>query len=899
MKGMKRILSLFCAAVVLCTGINLSYAAESADGGYSEYKYMIDILNALNITKISEKGFSATDKVSRETFALSVAQMMSDDPQSLAAEPTGDLSAKDAGMLYLRSVGLIDGTDENVYEPKRNITLEQAIKISVSALGYGDISYYKGGYSSGFIGEAKRAGLLDGVNAPSASDLELGDCVKLLYNLLRTDVLEQKTFGSSNTYYRVDGNTLVSVYRNIRRGEGVVSANRFSGLYSENEATDDDRVVIDKVSYKTGTTNAEDYLGYSTEYYYLEPKGSDDRTILYITPRTSNRVLKIMSRDIVSFDGKSYSYENKNGKTADAAIADSAVVLYNGVFQNSLDRDKFIPEYGSVEFISNDGDGKYDVVKIESIDTVIVSMVSSDSLVIYDKFSQDFNIDLTDAEYEIGGGVKAVSGLVEGNIVESVKIEYSGGTYYKMTAVCDTVNETVEKIKADSGNGNSAASEYGVIYLAGEGYTVSERLKALFADGSIIKPSINTAYVFSFNSLGELVYMDEVSEKGYRVAYFKRFALGDGSIDPERKVRVFDQSGNWETYTLAKNIKLNGNRIKSNTLKNMDLYIGKVCKYELNIAGEVTSLYFPSEDDENFRTVYSIKNAYYRTYSAGGYFGAQNDKNAAACSLDPSACVFVVPNKEPADVNELADGYQYAVLLPGKLKTYITYSSVEIYNTTGEIGIGDAAVAKIKNNGYAYNHYGDRPIVISNIENTMVGDEVKPVINGYYNGNTIQIIIDDHRSDQSTLPLKSGDAIYCFTQDDGELRLYDDLQYYHKILDYDEQNPVFAQSFNWNLASPVGVSYSSSLSGDQRIRFGSVYKVNSDYLWLNVSDDPSDTSAVEAAKCSNARVYVYDKDDEEFEIGKVSDIVGYTSDRTNYSKALIVYNGGFTEIVIY
>ena len=650
MKGMKRILSLFCAAVVLCTGINLSYAAESADGGYSEYKYMIDILNALNITKISEKGFSATDKVSRETFALSVAQMMSDDPQSLAAEPTGDLTAKDAGMLYLRSVGLIDGTDENVYEPKRNITLEQAIKISVSALGYGDISYYKGGYSSGFIGEAKRAGLLDGVNAPSASDLELGDCVKLLYNLLRTDVLEQKTFGSSNTYYRVDGNTLVSVYRNIRRGEG---------------------------------------------------------------------------------------------------------------------------------------------------------------------------------------------------------------------------------------------------------YTVSERLKALFADGSIIKPSINTAYVFSFNSLGELVYMDEVSEKGYRVAYFKRFALGDGSIDPERKVRVFDQSGNWETYTLAKNIKLNGNRIKSNTLKNMDLYIGKVCKYELNIAGEVTSLYFPSEDDENFRTVYSIKNAYYRTYSAGGYFGAQNDKNAAACSLDPSACVFVVPNKEPADVNELADGYQYAVLLPGKLKTYITYSSVEIYNTTGEIGIGDAAVAKIKNNGYAYNHYGDRPIVISNIENTMVGDEVKPVINGYYNGNTIQIIIDDHRSDQSTLPLKSGDAIYCFTQDDGELRLYDDLQYYHKILDYDEQNPVFAQSFNWNLASPVGVSYSSSLSGDQRIRFGSVYKVNSDYLWLNVSDDPSDTSAVEAAKCSNARVYVYDKDDEEFEIGKVSDIVGYTSDRTNYSKALIVYNGGFTEIVIY
>ena len=83
------------------------------------------------------------------------------------------------------------------------------------------------------------------------------------------------------------------------------------------------------------------------------------------------------------------------------------------------------------------------------------------------------------------------------------------------------------------------------------------------------------------------------------------------------------------------------------------------------------------------------------------------------------------------------------------------------------------------------------------------------------------------------------------------------------------------------------------------MRYGSVYKADADYVWLNISSDPSDTSKVEAARCSSARIYVYDDKNETFKIGKPADIVGYISDSTNYAKALIVYNDGFTEMVIY
>ena len=55
---------------------------------------------------------------------------------------------------------------------------------------------------------------------------------------------------------------------------------------------------------------------------------------------------------------------------------------------------------------------------------------------------------------------------------------------------------------------------------------------------------------------------------------------------------------------------------------------------------------------------------------------------------------------------------------------------------------------------------------------------------------------------------------------------------------------------------------------------------------------------LEAVKCSDAVIYVFG-DDKKYRVGSVSDIVGYESDPENYSKALVVFNDSFTEIVLY
>lgn len=874
--------------------IALAEDTANTDGGYSAYASEIEALNALGITDIKEKGFSENDKVSRENFAKGVVSMMVEDISAVGIETKGDLSSADKGLLYLNSVGIVNGTGENVFEPNAVITLEQAVKIAVSALGFDELSYYKGGYSVGFLTEAKRIGLLDGVKASGSDELTLGNSIKLLYNLLDTDILQQKTFGSSNTYYRVDGNTLVSVYRDIRRGSGTVTANRFSGIYSAADGTSGDTVIIGSTEYAVGGTAAEGYIVCSTEFWYKDSRSVDEKTLIYIAQKSNSRSLKIDAANIISFSGGKYSYETESGKTADVSIADDAVILYNGVFAESIDVDKYIPKYGSVEFIAN-GSGAYGIVKIENVTLTVVESVSTDGLVIYDKYDQSLNIDLTDADYAIysdKGKRIEVASIVKGNIIESVKTEYGAGVYYRMTVETATITEKVEKIRTKAGG------ELNEVYLASEKYSVSYRLRDLIKNKKINELQLGTTYVFALNTKGELVNVDNDSEKSYRLGYLKRFSADKDSMDPQPSVRIFDQSGSWETYLLAKNLKLNGEPIKSNTLKSMDYYLGQVCKYELNISGNVTSMYFPSASDENFKTVYTRKSPYYRAYAAGGVFGAQSDKTGATCSLEPNATIFVVPDKETLSVNETADGYQYAVLAPKTLKGYVPYTNVDIFNTSGEIGIGDVALVKMKNYGYVASS-SSRPIVISECRSVAKDGGVKQAIYGMQNGQEVEIFIEDMRSDTSELPFKSGDVIFCFKSGDGILRLYDDVKYYHKIFSYDPQNPTFTDSFDWNTGNIIGISYSASMASDERMRYGSVYKADADYVWLNISSDPSDTSKVEAARCTGARIYVYDDKNETFKIGKPADIVGYTSDSTNYAKALIVYNDGFTEMVIY
>ena len=911
MRFAKRILSAFFSVMILFTSVQVVFAEEGtpSDTAYSEYGYKIETLNALNITGIQSDGFSADAPVTRERFAKGISAMILDDVDSISMEPLGDLGADDKGMLYLNSIGIIRGTRDNVFEPDSNITVEQAVKISVTLLGFGEVSEYKGGYPAGYMAEAMRIGLLNGISLSGSQELCMGSYINMLYNLLDIDVLEQSTFGTANTYHRVDGNTLISVYRNIIKGNGIVSKNRYSDLYAEDASTRDGGVVINGEYYNVGETKAEDYLGLHTKFYFWESEYNDEKTILYITATNKNNSILVNCDDIIGYNSGVYTfYTSENSKIKEIKIPSTAVIIYNGVFCPVLDKGKFIPSYGSVEFISNDGNSSYDVIKIKDITVTVVLSVTSDGLNIYDKYNKDYNIYLEEKNYSLtlANDKKGTTfNIKPDDVVEAVKSECSDGDYYNLRVVADSVTDTVQKIQTANYVVNKGTTEEKTVtvadelYLTDDTYIVSKRLKELIASGKVSSPAAGSSYVFLLNSMGEIADISEVQEKAFRIGYFKRFAVGNASLNAERMVRLFDESGTWETYELAKKIKLNGNVTKVSDIDNLDMYIGTVCKYTLNIAGEITSLDFPSGTDEDFRKVYSMKDPYFRRYYGSPVFGPKSDDDGVTCSIKSTSLIFIIPNFAETSVDENSYGYQYAVIPSSKLPNYTSYSNVDIYNTEGDFGIGDVAVVKMKTHGYVMNENSTRPVLINKCVLVWDNDEVKTEVTALSNGNEIKFFVEDLRTNGGELPFGTGDLIFCFLAKDRTLRLYDDAKYYHILLDYNDQNPIFAKSFDWNAGAPIGISYRSSMAGDVRIRYGSVYKTDGEYLWLNTSSDPSDVSAVEATKYLSARIYVYDKEDKKYTVGSVADIVGYTSDEVNYSKAVVVYSDSYAEIVVY
>lgn len=912
MRFAKRILSACFSVMILFTSVQVVFAEEGtpSDTAYSEYGYKIETLNALNITGIQSDGFSADAPVTRERFAKGISAMILDDVDSISMEPLGDLGADDKGMLYLNSIGIIRGTRDNVFEPDSNITVEQAVKISVTLLGFGKVSEYKGGYPAGYMAEAMRIGLLNGISLSGSQELCMGSYINMLYNLLDIDVLEQSTFGTANTYHRVDGNTLISVYRNIIKGNGIVSKNRYSDLYAEDASTRDGGVVINGEYYNAGETKAEDYLGLHTKFYFWESEYNDEKTILYITATNKNNSILVNCDDIISYDAGVYKfYTHGNSGIKEVKIPSTAVIIYNGVFQPVLDTDKFVPSYGRVEFISNDGDSLYDVIKIKDITVTVVLSVTSDGLDIYDKYNKDYNIHLEEDEYSLtlANGKKGTGlNINPDDVVEAVKSECSDGVYYNLKVVSDSVTDMVQKIQTgDFVTVDKETTEEKVVtvpdelYLTDNTYIVSKRLKELIASGKVSSPAVGSTYVFLLNSMGEIADISETQEKTFRIGYFKRFSFDNDSLDKKYMIRLFDESGTWETYELAQKIKLNGNVTKVMNITNLDTYIGTICKYKLNIAGEVTSLDFPSETDEDFRKVYSMKDPYFRRYYGSPVFGPKSDDDGVTCSIKSTSLIFIIPNFAETSVDENSYGYQYAVIPSSKLPNYTSYSNVDIYNTEGDFGIGDVAVVKMKTHGYVLNENSTRPVLINKCVPVLDNDVIKTEITALSNGNEIKFFVEDLRTNSCELPFGTGDLIFCFLAKDRTLRLYDDAKYYHILLDYDDQNPIFAKSFDWNAGAPIGISYRSSMAGDVRIRYGSVYKTDEEYLWLNTSSDPSDVSAVEATKYSSARIYVYDKEDKEYTVGSAADIVGYISDEVNYSKAVVVYSDSYAEIVIY
>ncbi len=871
---MKRIISIAAAAAIMIeTFLMCAFAAEENtefDGNIIKY-------NALGITDIdiSQTSVKPDAYVTRTEFADMAARLMYADFESISNEPTGDLGKNDKGIIYLNSIGIMNGNGSGEYEPDRNIKITEAVKILSAAAGYTAAAEADGGFKEGYMGLASRLGLLDGINLTS-DEITYSDLFKILDNFTETNVMEKTSSG----YTSNDTETVLEKYKKMRRATGIEETCKASSIYSY-DGKGEDIAVINGGEFKIGKTDCSDYVGMRVEYYYSY--ADDDNVLIYVSPY-KNRIVTIMHPDIISFENGEYKYQAENSKQKTIRISDKTTYMYNG--RRAEAPEKFIPDCGYLTFIDNDDDGKYEVLSIIDKEIVVVSSVITADMKITDKFNAEYNINLDSDKcdgyviYTADNQKTDLSGINANDVLEIEKT-IAERPFIKITVVNSSVSGKIESIDGNTSDGQTAVIG-GTAYRIGKRFydaVKNNEVKSAFEAGKEC-----TVYL---NSMNEIIYASSEYSADYRLGFtVKYFTSEDGS---DVIARIFDEGGTVENLTFASGVKTDSGRIKSKNIGINTFSLNSLIKYKTNIAGEITEMYFPSEQSTILKTVCTGE-SFYRNTVIGRIFARRESSSVISCAVDSGAKIFYLPSGY--DKNGNAE--DFGVLTAGQLATWRSYN-VLACNTKGEQGYTDAAVV-YSSEKYGYSDNSKRkPALINSIYEKLSDDgEVRTAMTVLMNGSETTVEIDDMRTDnESGLPFKEGDVIYFAPASDGRFRIGDNNSNYNLLVKRDGSDFTFDEA---------GYKYSKkNFSEDGIASFGTVYDTGAGYILLNPLNNTSDDSTIERVNltASSAYVYIYDKEKEEYRLGSTEEAIGYKNDKTGYSSAYVFVNYEYAIAIIY
>ncbi len=128
-----------------------------------------------------------------------------------AEAAVGDTAFSDVGMdddfsgyiNIAEQSGIINGMGDGTFRADDNVTLEQAVKMLMAAIGYTPMAESFGGYPTGYILTAAQMGVTRGVSGVGSDAITLAQAKTLLENALYTPVMEQTTWSPEGAGYEI------------------------------------------------------------------------------------------------------------------------------------------------------------------------------------------------------------------------------------------------------------------------------------------------------------------------------------------------------------------------------------------------------------------------------------------------------------------------------------------------------------------------------------------------------------------------------------------------------------------------------------------------------------------------------------------------------------------------
>ncbi len=833
----------------------------SEDGTVSELSNRISLFKKLGVDMSS-----LSDTVTRGEAAVVFAQLLKAQPGGEFFSDIKDKTVETAANA-LCGIGILSENGGR-FNPGKEITYDQAIKMAICTLGGSVKAEHSGGFPTGYIVCAKELGITKDVNA---SEFKKEDFINLLYNMLDSKLYEASSFSETTTSYQKKDTTFLYEYFGIKKCEGVLNETNLFTMFMNSSVSDEKRYLINGELFYSADKDYSELFANGVVCYYTDYNaGVYDIVLMY--PIEEQTVTTIDIADFLEITSGSIRYRVAD-KTESVSLDSQHKIMLNGRIVGASAVGTLSAD-GMIAIYDNDGDGAAEFVKITETKTRVIEKVK--------RIDDEITLYFTDGDKH-----------TEKEDVKSY-VRYSNGDVGKFTDL--TVDDVVSICE-----GNTSIFE---AYVGSE--TVEGKLTSYTTDEVVI----NWKYVYSvsagaqnpgegymnnygtlyFDYFGKAFFFDNNVDDGERYAIWTAIAPADGMVGGA-DIKLFTDTGKFSIYNIEAPIVIDGTSYTDTatavtTLENIlstcrGSYVGIPVRYTANSYLKITKI-----ETENSPGFAKLDDA---ATTTGEYYcqGIWDERFI----VDADTIVFEIPD----DVND-----------EDKFKVGTAASWGELRKTTlSGFGDSDPSITMPKFDVIVMPTIRPgfdedvKTLIIDKAEETYVDEETVYNLSGWYMGAYVTYSLHDDfaylaphfsRGDVIQFALTGNqiaNMMYIYNNGgsriDGEL---DATARPHLTIYYGNTYMNGNSVFNEPLYAYVG-AYAQE---DNFIKMAPLSEIRSGSL----------TGFNFIIDASKPTIFIYDSVTGKIKQGTVDDIIAYQDNTTDYSEMYVkVFRGRPREIVIY
>ena len=627
MRNLKRALSLALAFVMVLSMMVVGAGAVSVDD-FSDSaeivnKEAVAVLATLNVITGQDDGsYNPTGSITRGEMSTIICRVLNGGNNPVLGETVTD-SYTDTGshwakayIEYCTTRGIVAGKGDGTFDPNGNVTVSEAAKMVLVALGYNAAveGYTGGNWQINTDVQANSVGLYNNLSYTNTSAVLTRDnAAQMLYNALSARVVtyDYVITGDANNAITTrpqindwDRGTMLWEYFNAIRVEGVVVANEFANLEATyREDTDmaptqvnigahlnTNRTTIKVSNYDPATeqrvfantnvtfnvTTGEEELGKGV-YVFVRPYSASTGHAgnhIITTQGSSDGSRATVIGSVVISDQNVIVTDASGGNAEDVAhdnnleLAEDVRYFYNyGSIQNNDMKNGYVGVQKTLVDVDNDTEIEYVLLKEMRLGKVTLKDETGDGRLVVN--INGFGTPVDTGNYQVSDMDDAM-GFDNVAVDDFVLTAFIGGRLH--VQVAETMTGTIEAYKQTEATDTSETYRNTNITVDGENYTVS-RVGA-FEGGELtaaVRPFdrsiLDSEATFYLDENGYIVSYGEVDGTAYKYALV--WAAEDHSrnrVDPDR-VKVTLEDGTTATYDLdsASNIDVVADKAYTNS----------------------------------------------------------------------------------------------------------------------------------------------------------------------------------------------------------------------------------------------------------------------------------------------------------------------------------------------